>query len=101
MWLMAGLAERGWALQKSPNNIRRDLTPAASAVAAHLEDDENWLFQKWTSQSLQALQAEQSRYYRHGSLGSKCDVADELDPIQRGLITEQRAEELFTTYVFR
>lgn len=96
MWLMAGLAERGWALQKSPNTVRKDLASAASAVAANLEDDENWLFQQWTPQSLQALETEQSRYYRHGSLGSKCDVAGELDPIQRGLITEQRAEELFT-----
>lgn len=97
MWLMAGLAERNWALQKSASFIRKDLASGSSTIATNLEDNKNWLFQKWTPQTLQALETEQNRYYRHGSLGSKCDVADELDPIQRGLISEQRAEELFTT----
>lgn len=95
MWLMAGLAERGWTLQKSPNSARKDLTSGTSALATALNDEEKWLSKKWTPQALHALEAEQSHYYRHGSLGSKCDVADELDPVQRGLISEERAEELF------
>lgn len=58
-------------------------------------EEERRLFRSWSFQALQALETEQSRYYQHGSLGSKCDVAEELDPIQRGLLSRERLEQLF------
>ena len=94
MWLMAGLAERGWNLQKSPDarkTVGNDGLVASTSLQA---DGGRRLLGGWTPQALQSLEKEQSRYYRHGVLGSKCDVAAELDPVQRGLVTEERANEL-------
>ncbi|KAF7192820.1 hypothetical protein HII31_05868 [Pseudocercospora fuligena] len=97
MWLMAGLAERGWMLQRSKSGKKAKVSDGRLAPTA-LHPEEEWLFRKWTPQALQVLETEQTRYFQHGSLGSKCDVADELDPIQRGLATLERAEQLFQTY---
>lgn len=94
MWLMAGLAERGWTLQRTSSGNKKEATDGRLAPTT-LQFDEEWLFHKWTPQALQLLETEQTRYYQHGSLGSKCDVAAELDPIQHGLIGVERAEQLF------
>ena len=95
MWLMAGLAERGWTLQKSSDGKRKSASGGLLTSTALHGDEERRLLHGWTSHYLQALEKEQSRYYQHGNLGSKCDVAEELDPIQRGLISEERALHLF------
>lgn len=99
MWLMAGLAEHGWTLQKSLSERQNTHASGLLTPTALQTDEERRLLQGWNPQSLRILEQEQSRYFQHGSLGSKCDVASELDPVQRGLIDEARNAELFEVYV--
>lgn len=91
--LVAGLAKAGCDLdnaqEHSTNN--RSALPEIST----LSPEEVELFEKWTPKALQGIRREQTRYYEHGLLSSKCDVAPELDPINQSLVTEVKAKQLF------
>ena len=94
LWFIGGLAKRGWDLHSLDGNGKRIRHPTA-LPSATLPSEDARLLSKWTPQALQKILLEQSRYYEHGLLSSKCDVADALDPIHHGLITDERARELF------
>jgi len=94
MWLMAGLAERGWALQSAEESSGGAHRPH-SLTSTILPDEETLLLRQWTPDALRRIEREQTHYFQHGALGSKCDVSDDLDPVQHGLITEDRAGELY------
>lgn len=97
LWFIGGLAKRGWDLHSLDGNGKRIRHPTA-LPSATLPSEDARLLSKWTPQALQKILLEQSRYYEHGLLSSKCDVADALDPIHHGLITDERARELFQAY---
>ncbi|KAJ3542353.1 hypothetical protein NM208_g4149 [Fusarium decemcellulare] len=97
LWLVAGLAKRGWNLNGTHNNERKSRR-LSELPPAELPTEEAHLLNKWTPQALQGIEKEQNRYFKHGVLGSKSDVASDLDPIQHGLVTEEKAAELFQAY---
>ncbi|KAL4882335.1 hypothetical protein BJY04DRAFT_217253 [Aspergillus karnatakaensis] len=98
LWVMASLAEQGWNLHGTSGHQSDNLESPASRTANVLPPEETNLLSKWGIQDLQEIEKEHSLYYEHGLFGSKCDVARDLDPIQRGLLAEQRAVELFQAY---
>lgn len=95
LWLIAGLAKRGWNLHGAQGNLKH----SAALTSAGLPPEESRLLSKWTPRALQEIEKEQSRYFEHGILGSKSDVAPDLDPIEHGLVTEEKSRLLFQTYV--
>lgn len=99
LWAMAGLAERGWDLHGIQGHQSNGVEPPASRTSPGLPVEEARLLSKWKTKDLQEIEKEHSRYYEHGLSGSKCDVAPDLDPIQRGLATKQRPKDLFEAYV--
>ncbi|KAJ4252334.1 hypothetical protein NW762_010932 [Fusarium torreyae] len=94
LWLIAGLAKRGWDLQGNQNGTKIP-THQARLTSAGLAPEESSLLKKWTPQALQEIKKEQHRYFKHGLHGSRSDVAQDLDPIEHGLVSEKRAVELF------
>lgn len=99
LWLITGLAERGWNLQGTQDVERRtrdlrDPIPARSVLPAA----DAQLLSRWTPEAFHGIQREQEQFIMHGMYGSKCDVAHALDPIHHGLLTVQRATELFQVY---
>ncbi|KAF4469436.1 hypothetical protein FALBO_3656 [Fusarium albosuccineum] len=97
LWLVAGLAKRGWNLSGTYDNERQPRR-LSELPPAELPTEEAHLLNKWTPQALQGIEKEQNRYFKHSVLGSKSDVASDLDPIQHGLVTEEKAAELFQAY---
>ncbi|KAF4967389.1 hypothetical protein FSARC_5047 [Fusarium sarcochroum] len=97
LWLIAGLAKRGWDLQDNQNGTKTPTHPTRLASAG-LPPEESFLLKKWTPQALQGIRKEQSQYFKHGLHGSRSDVAQDLDPIEHGLVTEKKAAELFQAY---
>ena len=98
LWLIAGLAGRGWDLDGkhgSRKRVKRPTTLPSTALSA----EDARVLSKWTPEALQNIEREQARYFEHGIFGSKCDVAHDLDPVHHGLIAEERVEELFNAYV--
>jgi hypothetical protein len=89
LWLLAELAEQGWDL----HGRKRPRHPATLA-STNLPIEDAPLLKSWTPHALQKVMKEQIGYYEHGLLGSKCDVAPQLDPILRGLVTEEKANQL-------
>lgn len=91
--LVASLAKAGCDL----DDAREHSTTNRSALPdiSTLSPEEVELFKKWTPKALQDIRREQTRYYEHGLLSSKCDVAPELDPINQSLVTEYKAKRLF------
>lgn len=91
--LVAGLAKADCDLDDDREHatIDRSALPEIST----LSPEEVELFKKWTPKALQDIRREQTRYYEHGLLSSKCDVAPELDPINKSLVTEDKAKQLF------
>lgn len=94
LWLIGGLAQRGWDVHNIHGNRKKPKQPTA-LPSTHLPEEDSRLLSKWTPQALREILREQSRYFEHGLLSSKCDVAQALDPIQHGLVTDERANELF------
>lgn len=94
LWLIAGLAERGWNLHSKHENQIGTRHPATLPRTSLPAQDAS-LLRKWTPQALQEVLKEQSRYHEYRLLSSKCDVAHALDPIHHGLLTNERAIELF------
>ncbi|OAL53053.1 hypothetical protein IQ07DRAFT_629540 [Pyrenochaeta sp. DS3sAY3a] len=98
LWILAGLADRGWDVseasgdQTSPS--KHNGTLHRSLITAALEH----MLRQWTPQALQNIRQEQARYFEHGVYASKRDVAPALDPVHCGVVTEQRAHELFEIY---
>lgn len=101
LWAMAGLAERGWDLHGTHGHQSSSVEPPASRTSPSLPVEEACPLGKWKIQNLQEIEKEHNRYYEHGLFGSKCDIARDLDPIQRGLVTKKRAKDLFEAYVNR
>lgn len=91
--LVAGLAKAGCDL----DDAREHSTPNRATLPeiSTLSPEEIALFSKWTPKALQDIRSEQTRYYEHGLLSSKCDVAPELDPINQSLVNEDKAKQLF------
>ena len=97
LWLLAGLADKGWELNETTGirSSSEQSTLGEPSLKAGLEH----LLHKWTPQALHAVEREQRQYFKYGVFASKCDIAPALDPISHGLVTEQRAVELFDMYV--
>lgn len=96
LWLMAGLADRGWDLEGRGEKRKRGTGNRPTALpSTNLPAEDAYLLRQWTPDALQELEKEQLSYYEHGLLGSKCDVARDLDPVHHGLVTEEKAHELF------
>lgn len=53
-----------------------------------------WTVPGWTPQQLAKASASRRLYFRHRPGAAKRDIAPVLDPIARGVVTEERAEEL-------
>lgn len=98
LWLVAGLEKRGWDLEHASESSTSRPSQLSPGV---LTEEEATLMCKWTPHALRGIRSEQRRYFEHGLLGSKRDVAPDLDPIQHGIIDEQRADSLFQAYVTR
>lgn len=95
LWLMAGLADRGWDLEGKGEKRKRGTEKRPTALpSTNLPAEDAHRLSQWTPEALQELEKEQAQYYEHGILGSKCDVARDLDPINHGLVTEEKAYKL-------
>ncbi|KAL2785312.1 hypothetical protein BJX66DRAFT_343207 [Aspergillus keveii] len=90
------IAQQGWAVDEH-SAAKRDRR-VTSLPAAELSTEDVDLLQKWTPGALQEVVGETTRYFEYGLGGSKRDVAKDLDPLQRGMISDQRAQELFDAY---
>jgi hypothetical protein len=92
------IARQGWSLheQQQPKCRARK---AATLPAAALPAEDMSLLRTWTPEALQKIMLDTTRYFEHGMQGSKRDVAAELDPLQRGLITKETAIRLFESCV--
>ena len=53
---------------------------------------------RWTGPRLRHVFAQQRQYYQTGLYGSKRDVAMALDPVEHGLLSEDRVSELFQAW---
>lgn len=96
LWLMAGLADRGWDLEGNRGKRKRGNGQRPAALpSTDLPAEDAHLLKQWTPEALQELEKEQIQYYEHGILGSKCDVARDLDPVHHGLVAEDKAHQLF------
>jgi hypothetical protein len=95
LWLITGLSERRWSLIDRLNNDNRaDNLPGMSQNSLHLPPADADLLNKWTSRTLESIEAESRQSMKYGMFGSRRDVAKSLDPIYQGLVTEQRASKL-------
>lgn len=94
LWLMAGLADRGWDLDGGNGNGKRPKHPI-SLTSSSLPEEDARLLSMWTSKALREIEKEQQLYFKHGLFGSKLDVSHDLDPIQHGLITIDKANKSF------
>ncbi len=98
---MAGLAKRGWDIDDGKDKQKQHgLTapPRTTLPSDLLSADEEKILQTWTADAFAETAIDQSRYFQNGVYSSKCDVAEELDPIHQGLATGVRARELFSIY---
>ncbi|KAF2014440.1 hypothetical protein BU24DRAFT_451484 [Aaosphaeria arxii CBS 175.79] len=90
------IAKQGWNLDGGSDS-RRSKRPAVLSVA-DLPSEDARLLDLWTPAALQEMVSETTRYFEYGLQGSKRDVARDLDPLQRSMISFDRAHELFTAY---
>lgn len=96
LWSIACLAKRDWKLESAHCDQRNtSRLPTLASSTTSLPPEDAHLLSKWTPQALKDILIEASRYFEHGLLSSKCDVAPALDPIHHGLISAERATELF------
>ncbi|KAM5349144.1 hypothetical protein ACJ41O_008967 [Fusarium nematophilum] len=91
------IAKQGWALDE--RDKARRIRRVTSLPTTELLPEDARLLEHWTPQALQEVVSEMTRYFEYGLRGSKRDVARDLDPLQRGMITEPRAQELFEAMV--
>jgi hypothetical protein len=87
------IAKRGWDIQDTSRPSPPGY-PLQALQAVPLPEPDAHLLAQWSSTALQEVIQEQTQYFAHGLNMSKRDVADVLDPIHRGIITETRAGEL-------
>ncbi|KAM5362281.1 hypothetical protein ACJZ2D_012636 [Fusarium nematophilum] len=90
------IAKQGWALDE--RDKARRIRRVTSLPTTELLPEDARLLEHWTPQALQEVVSEMTRYFEYGLRGSKRDVARDLDPLQRGMITEPRAQELFEAF---
>ncbi|KAJ0426797.1 hypothetical protein BJY00DRAFT_306793 [Aspergillus carlsbadensis] len=90
------IAQQGWVVDEQGTGKRERRAPTLPTAELLPEDAE--LLARWTPSALQGVVSETTRYFEYGLRGPKRDVARDLDPLQRGMISEQRAQELFDAY---
>ncbi|KAJ0141356.1 Zinc-type alcohol dehydrogenase-like protein [Fusarium oxysporum f. sp. albedinis] len=88
--------EQGWVLDES--GLAKRIRHVTSLPTTELPLEDAQLLKHWTPQALQQVVGEMTRYFEYGLRGSKHDVARDIDPLQRGMITESRATALFKAY---
>ncbi|KAJ4177011.1 hypothetical protein NW755_014098 [Fusarium falciforme] len=93
---ITNIAKQGWNLDErgKAKRARR----VAELPVAELPVEDSKLLEAWTPEALQETVSEVTRYFEYGLRGSKRDVARDLDPLQRGLITESKAQQLFQAF---
>ena len=91
---IASIAKRGWDLNEPEGRGKRARRHAALPTV-DLPPEDATLLDRWTPLALQDITREQTLRYEHGVHGAKRDVARALDPVQRGMISEARVNELF------
>ena len=92
---IANIAKRGWELPEDQAGSSRKSRRPVSLSDIPLPAEDAALLAYWSSNQLQDIIKEQTGYFEHGLHMSKRDVAEGLNPIQQGLISETRALELF------
>ncbi|QKD59994.2 uncharacterized protein FOBCDRAFT_243784 [Fusarium oxysporum Fo47] len=90
------IAKQGWVLDES--GLAKRIRHVTSLPTTELPLEDAQLLKHWTPQALQQVVGEMTRYFEYGLRGSKHDVARDIDPLQRGMITESRATALFKAY---
>lgn len=90
---IADMAKRGWDIQNSARPSPAGL-PWSDLSSLELPSEDAELLAKWSPVTLQEVIQEQTHYFADGLNMSKRDVADVLDPIHRGIVDEERAQEL-------
>jgi hypothetical protein len=95
LWTLASLARHCWIFDNFSQNGKN---VHSSSLPGNLSPNDSEILRKWTPEMLKNVEMERSQYFQQGLYGSKCDVAHDLDPIQQGLVSEERAAELFERY---
>ena len=98
LWLLAGLADRGWDVGEANGDQEGLIQPGETLHHAFLTPELESVLRKWTPEALQNGQRDQACYFEQGVYASKCDVAPALDPVHHGIVTEFRAYQLFERY---
>lgn len=95
LWTLASLARHCWIFDNFSQNGKNW---RSSSLLNHLSPNDSEVLREWTPEMLQNVERERSQYFQQGLFGSRCDVAHDLDPIQQGLVSEERAAELVERY---
>ena len=90
------LAQRGWNLDQNDHPKPSSEPNTLELPSMNLPPDAAELFAKWTPEALQQNLRDQRAFFAGGLHGSRRDVASTLDPVERGMVSESRADELFT-----
>lgn len=92
------IAKQGWTLDErsQARRVRKD----AKLPMAELPAEDLRLLQTWTPAALQKVIGDMTLYFDYGQRRFKRDVAPDLDPLQRGLLNEERASKLLDTCVY-
>nr|XP_019049896.1 hypothetical protein I302_00315 [Kwoniella bestiolae CBS 10118]OCF28826.1 hypothetical protein I302_00315 [Kwoniella bestiolae CBS 10118] len=88
LWL-AECARQGWDSQSVSAPL--GFPPPKSTLPA--EDLRLW--NQWGNKELFRALHDQQTFFQHGLYGTKRDVSEGLDPVQKGIIDEQEVAELF------
>ncbi|WWC57478.1 uncharacterized protein I303_100010 [Kwoniella dejecticola CBS 10117] len=91
LWL-AECARQGWDSQTVSAPL--GFPPSRSV----LPSDDLRLLNQWGNKELFKALHDQQTFFQHGLYGTKRDVSEGLDPVQKGLIVEEEVLELFDGY---
>ncbi|WWC98256.1 hypothetical protein V866_005147 [Kwoniella sp. B9012] len=91
LWL-AECARQGWDSQTVSAPL--GFPPSRSV----LPSEDLRLLNQWGNKELFKALHDQQTFFQHGLYGTKRDVSEGLDPVQKGLIVEEEVLELFDSY---
>ena len=92
---IAQLAKHGWSVDDPERRFdAQDTIP--TAMKNDLPPDDAALLERWSSDSMRRIIREQTRYVDYAAYSTKRDVGSGLDPVQQLVVSNHRAEELFT-----
>ena len=87
------MAQKGWDLNAcSPRGKPSNTIAQPPSLIIPPEDAQ--LLRQWSSPTLHGLLEEEAMYFQGGRHGTKRDLLHDLDPLEQGLLTDVRAEQL-------